>query len=343
MNTIPSMQVLSGAANDRSHDLHEAGAYEWWYADAQSSDGEWGFVVILFRGMPMSPDYLADKNGRPADHPALAVSVYHRGARIAFAVHGTHKQHSHFSRDGGDVTVLSSSITNSDDGSITVRVNTSSHREERSIDIDAVFQPRVTIAPSSAPFHAHHGWVLVAPWCDVTATITLRERGLQAVRVTWNGSGYRDHNMGHRPLGADFGRWLWGRVHAENSTWIYLAIPDGPQPFVWLGRCTSHGLDNGLDIGMNPQLVIERQRRTFMGLRVPHSVGVSAHFDDGEYTVMCRNDRTVENGPFYQRYLSLWSVNGQNVGRGMSEFLDAQRLRQPWIRPFLRLPWQRIV
>lgn len=333
------MQVLSGVANDRSHDLHEAGAYEWWYADAQSTDGEWGFVVILFRGMPMSPDYLADENGRPVDHPALAISVYHRGARIAFAVHGTQPQRSQFSQNGTDVTVLSSSITNAEDGRIHVRVNTASQREERSIDIDAVFHPRVTIAPSLAPFQAQHGWVLVAPWCDVTATVILRERGVQAVKVTWTGSGYRDHNMGHRPLGADFGRWLWGRVHTNDTTWVYLALPDGPQPFLWLGRCTV----NGLDVGAEPQLLVEGQRRTFMGLRVPRTIVVSAQFDDGERTLRCDNNVTVENGPFYQRYLSSWSQNGQHLGQGMSEFLDAQRLRQPWIRPFLRLPWQRIV
>lgn len=333
------MQVLSGVANDRTHDLDEAGAYEWWYADAQSVDGEWGFVVILFRGMPMSPDYLAEEKGRPADHPAIAISVYYRGSRIAFAVHGTQHQQSKFSRNGADVTILSSSMTHADDGSISVRVNTASNREERSIEIDAVFQPRINIAPSQAPFTGHHGWVLVAPWCDVTATVILRERGKQAVNVSWTGSGYRDHNMGHRCLGTDFGRWLWGRIHTNETTWVYLALPDGPQPFIWLGRCT---LD-GLDVGTAPKLDVRGQRLTFMGLRVPRSVVMTAQFCDGEHSLMCNNDRTVENGPFYQRYLSSWSHNGQHLGRGMSEFLDAQRLRQPWIRPFLRLPWQRIL
>lgn len=333
------MQVLSGFANDRSHDLHESGAYEWWYADAQSSDGEWGFVVILFRGMPMSPDYLADVRGRPGDHPALAISVYHQGARIAFAVHGTQQQHSQFSQNGTDVIVLTSSMTSTDDGCIHIRVNTASPQEERSIEIDAVFQPRVTITPSVAPFQSPHGWVLVAPWCDVTATVILRERGVQAVKVTWTGSGYRDHNMGHRQLGSDFGRWLWGRVHTDEATWMYLALPDGPHPFLWLGRCTLHGLD----VGTAPQLTVVGPRRTFMGLRVPRSIVVTAQFDDGEHTIRCDNNNTVENGPFYQRYLSAWSHNGKHVGQGMSEFLDAQRLCQPWIRPFLRLPWQRIV
>lgn len=56
-------------------------------------------------------------------------------------------------------------------------------------------------------------------------------------------------------------------------------------------------------------------------------------------TVVCNNSVVCEDGPFYQRYISEWTDGGEHLGHGMSEYMDVQRLRATWIRPFLRLPW----
>ena len=57
------MDVTFGPLHDHCRFLDASGAYEWWYIDALSPDGEWGAVVIIFRGMPMSPDYLKAQPG----------------------------------------------------------------------------------------------------------------------------------------------------------------------------------------------------------------------------------------------------------------------------------------
>ena len=59
------MDLYTGTGHDHDHQLDANGAYEWWYVDALSADGEWGVVV--------------------ADHCGYAVSVYHRTDRVAFA------------------------------------------------------------------------------------------------------------------------------------------------------------------------------------------------------------------------------------------------------------------
>ncbi|KXK54869.1 MAG: Acyclic carotenoid 1,2-hydratase [Chlorobi bacterium OLB7] len=82
-------------SEDHFHQLSQTGAYEWSYFDGLSDDGEWGFVAIWFRGVPMSPWYsaAADRALRrgealdPLRHCAFNFSLYHRGRRIYFALH----------------------------------------------------------------------------------------------------------------------------------------------------------------------------------------------------------------------------------------------------------------
>ena len=213
-----TMDLLTGTAHDHNHFLNGNGAYEWWYVDALSPDGDWGVVVILFRGMPMSPSYLdaidAGK-GAPAEHCGYAVSVYHRTERVAFA----------FREIPSDAFRVPESV----------------------VDLDTVHPEvptsiRVRVQIAGAPLQdsgvaaGEHGWVLVAPRADATVEIALAEHGVTMAHASWSGLAYRDHNYGARPLPADFGDWLWGRVHAEDRTLVYLSVPDAASPFTFCGE-----------------------------------------------------------------------------------------------------------
>ena len=316
------MDLLTGSGHDHDHQLDANGAYEWWYVDALSPDGEWGVVVILFRGMPMSPTYLQEidnQTGRPADHCGYAVSVYHRTSRVGFAFREVDA--STFSAPGQvfEVDTAHPAVPQS----IHVRV-----------EVDS--SPLQDTGTASGD----HGWVLVAPRVRSSVSLSLAENGVTMVKAAWEGLAYRDHNYGTRPLQADFGDWFWGRVHTDDRTLVYLAAPDAARPFLLCGEV----VDDGSSVApwSDVQIRVEQVRPSIMGLMAGRRITLTGTDPRGRTARLhCHNRHVVEDGPFYQRYLSEWSLDGADLGRGTSEYMLASRLGARWIRPFLRLPFFR--
>ncbi len=328
------MQLLTGPAHDRCHALNGVGAYEWWYTDALSHDGAWGVVAILFRGMPMSPAYLS----APAELAGgYALSVYHRGTRVAFAFGDVSLEQCDFSCDTADVRVGQARLKIDDDGRMHVLIERVGRGIERSVRVHLVLDAAST-ATSADAFGDTHGWVLARPRANAHLKIDLGEGSRLWYNVADESAvAYHDHNMGRREMSADFGDWYWGRVHGRTSSIVYLTTPGsrGETPIV---------VDVS-DVGqVRPwtTAVLKLQQRgvNFMGLAMHRRIvleGVDAQ--GSPRSVVCDNEVVCEDGPFYQRYISQWTDNGVVIGSGMSEYMDVQRLRAPWIRPFLRLPW----
>jgi len=316
------MDLFSGTAHDHDHQLDGNGAYEWWYVDALSPDGEWGVVVILFRGMPMSPAYLDDIDlgkGAPLDHCGYAVSVYHRTKRVAFAFREIPASDLHVPDHVFDVDTTLVDVPTS----IRVRV-----------------EIQGTALTDSGSSTSDHGWVLVAPRVKARVELALAENGITMAAASWKGLAYRDHNFGPRPLHADFKDWLWGRVHAEDRTFVYLATPQAATPFQFCGEIREGATE--LLPWTDLRIETDHHRPTIMGLVAPRRVTVVGTDPNGHQArLICQNRYVVEDGPFYQRYLSEWSLDGIPVGRGTSEYMNAARLGDRWIRPFLRLPFFR--
>lgn len=328
------MQLLTGPDHDRCHALDGAGAYEWWYTDALTPDGEWGVVAILFRGMPMSPGYIA----RPS-HLAggYAVSVYHRGTRIAFAFGDVPLDACAFAHDRADVRVGDAVLHLDSDGTMHVAIGRTGRGIERSVHV-ALRVARAVTPTSDAPFTQDHGWVLARPRAAAELTIALGE-GAHEPQCRYQGSAvaYHDHNMGVRAMSADFGDWYWGRVHGPSSSVVFLTTPGST-------HATTHIVDVASDGAVEPwrssSVRFARRSVNFMGLLMYREVileGVDAR--GKERQVICSNDVVCEDGPFYQRYISNWTDGGVSIGYGMSEYMNAKRLQASWIRPFLRLPW----
>jgi carotenoid 1,2-hydratase len=329
------MQLLTGPSHDVSHHLEASGAYEWWYVDALETPTDdalspsWGVVVILFRGMPMSPAYLQEQRSPqgsfPGQHCGMAVSIYYGARRVAFAfreipeeqftipahefvVDTTHPEVSQALRVR--VTLPESPLQNSDSDS------------DSDSETDA------------------HGWVLVAPRVQASVHVEIAEDGIVMTSASWNGLAYRDHNFGNRPLQADFHDWYWGRVHADDRTLVFLAAPDARTPFVAAGEVSADGRQ--WRPWTNVRFHAEQTRMSMMGLvsgRRSRLVGTDA--DGRERVLICSHRWVVENGPFYQRYISEWSLDGRGLGRGTSEYMNAARLGSAWTWPFLRLPFFR--
>ena len=63
------------------------GAYEWWYFDAHSTDGQWALVCIWFLGCPFSPYYARSVQGQTSDPfkaNAVFFALYNNGQLYAY-------------------------------------------------------------------------------------------------------------------------------------------------------------------------------------------------------------------------------------------------------------------
>ncbi len=328
------MQLLTGPDHDTCHALNGAGAYEWWYTDALTADGEWGVVAILFRGMPMSPAYLAAPTSMAGGY---AVSVYHRGTRIAFAFGDVPLEQCAFSSSRADVRVGDATLSMHADGTMDVAIGQIGRDMERSVHVNLRVHASATPSSSDA-FSEDHGWVLARPRAAAEVSLELGEGSGQAqCRFEGSAIAYHDHNMGVRAMSADFGDWYWGRVHGPTSSIVFLTTPDSPHATTHIVDVTSDGV---IEPWTTSRVQFKRRSVNFMGLVMFQKVlleGIDAH--GRQRSVVCTNDIVCEDGPFYQRYISRWTESGVFIGLGMSEYMDVQRLRAPWIRPFLRLPW----
>lgn len=337
------MQFYTGPSHDVSHHLEASGAYEWWYVDALEPSADstgrpaWGVVVILFRGMPMSPAYLAQQRrsqdrtqgstqgSQPRHHCGMAVSIYYGTRRVAFAFREIPEEQFCVPRTEFAVDTAHPEVPQA----LRVRVVMD---ESPFPDSPGAFQ-------EDAPIDAH-AWVLVAPRVRASVQLEIEEYGVVMASASWTGLAYRDHNLGVRPLQADFRDWYWGRVHADDRTFVFLATPDARTPFIAAGEVSSDGRQwlPWQDV----RFEAEKVRISMMGLRSGRRSRLVGTDRAGvERVLVCSHRWVVENGPFYQRYLSEWSLDGRGLGRGTSEYMNASRLGHPWTWPFLRLPFFR--
>lgn len=327
------MNVLSGFPHDHCHNLNGPGAYEWWYVDALDATGEWGVVLILFRGMPMSPDYLCDPSSM---HAGYALSVYHRGVRIAFAFGGHALEYCRFESDVPGVSMPSGGMV-VDETELRMHIDAPCGGDARRARVMVRMPVSVDQEQLPWPQSDGHAWILAAPRLRADVNIAIDEQHGPVVRHEFSALAYHDHNMGSRSMPSDYRDWYWGRVHGKDSSYVFLATPNSPDTSAWFGRVTADGLVIPL---RNPSMKLARPRISMLGLFHHRSIQFSGIDDEGhEHLVTCHNRVVCEDGPFYQRYISTWQIGATETALGMSEYMNVQRLSSPWIRPFLRLPW----
>lgn len=335
-NPKNTMQVYLGPDQDASFAVTTHGSYEWWYVDALSAESEWGAVVIAFRGMPMSPDYLmlmAKQSASPTEHWGYAVSVYHRGVRIAQAFRGVDSTHCHASEEMCDVQVGPCRIY-ADATTVSVLVDTTDERLPNRVRLAMDLAPTVVPDGAKAPFHDDHAWVVAAPSLVGTMHVDIHDAGCTLVRTQVNVRAYHDHNVGKRPMQHDFEDWHWGRYHTDTGVVMYL----GTEGCAWAAELG----DGYQDIWRDVEIVPVGKRLSRFGLFEPARIrvqGMRANGTVGRMDVVQK--RVLDDGPFYRRYLAEWMMDEHVSGFGISEYMDVSRFRKAWIRPFLRLPWLR--
>jgi len=328
------MQVLQGIPHNHCHQLDDAGAYEWWYVDAISPCGQWGVVYIVFRGIPMSPTYLRNANMMRA---GCAVSVYQRGVRIAFSFTEQPLELARFDNSCTHVQMKGACLTIDESGLLNATAHVPCDQDGRMIELSITGVCMSGVAPSQSQFDDAHAWVLAAPRMKAAFDLTLYEDNVAVLQHRETVIAYHDHNMGRRPMHSDFTDWYWGRVHADDTTIVFLSTPNS--------RDIMHGvyeIDARGAVTQWSGVEIDFQKRTVsaMGLLCSRKIvlrGISAV--NGRMEVVCENTQTCEDSPFYQRYRSTWQINTNGAGIiGTSEYMNVARMRSRWIRPFLGLP-----
>jgi len=343
-------------SDDHFHQLSQAGAYEWSYFDGLSDDGEWGFVAIWFRGVPMSPWYSAAadralRRGEPLDplrHCAFNFSLYHRGRRIYFALHerggetfstdyrtadvsfGGNAMYANAIPAGGTYYGLSVDTEFPRQGSRVVgEIAIRSERQE----LSQLFQP-------SCPDEQHF-WVPAALAGSFTANLGLWRFARGTQRISFSGRAYHDRNFGTVPLHHLPGNWLWGRAHFGERTVLYFDVARG-FPKHQFQRLLLLEKGNILAESSSIEVAQTTQQKSAWG------IGHAGGFDVAGNPVAGNPDVgltiaprwRVDSGPFYHRSIQSIAVRQPGAqtmaGLGIGEVLRPGRLGVGWIRPFIK-------
>jgi len=320
----------AGPAALDTYALHgaPAGSYQWWYFDALSDDGRFGFVAIFFVGGVFSALY-ADRIARglpasPTDHPMVNVALYDRGRRIAWVLSEYPTEAMELADPNLDYRVGHSRLVKEAGGAYRLEVNDRDLPRGRDVRLQVRFTPEEPgLMPPGARLSrdGRHVWGAPAPRCRVEL------RG-ESPGLSFDGWGYHDMNRGVEPLHHGFRHWSWARVHLPGETrLVYDAVEAD-------GTRVAHLLQ-GRD-GTLQQLALEHPpegRLTPWLLRVPRTLE-AGRFDGAP--LLGRRESLWESSPFYARWASSFEADGRLLGRGVCEQVDLERFARPGIRWMLR-------
>ncbi len=323
------MNISTDFAEDRPFHNKPSGGYEWWYFDAVSNDKEWGIVAIFYQGNPFSPEYikgLEKGSTSPDEHPALSISVYHKGRTEFYSF--IEYTHSDFYWNDGqeELKIGNCSFVKKQAGqnlSYIVEL-TAELPSKHSLTGTLKFESEVLPAGFFTSSHnksGNHFWNLVQPRATVKGALEISGRkGNHSVE--FNGMGYHDHNVGLEPLKEDFEDWYWGRFHFAEYTLIYYMINrrEGNEHRAWL-------LDNykAAVVDEFTTLNIENHSKTYFGLNSARKIKL----ESTQTKVIIETDNIVDNGPFYQRFLGKATLNyngNSYISEGVSEYIYPKKI-----------------
>ena len=326
------MNIISDPEQDIRSRIQQPGGYEWWYFDAVSMDGRYSFVVIFYEGNPFSPSYIDAQQGRsetepiPENFPAVSISIYEDGQPIyySFTEYNAERctfedtrpfvqvgQHSMEARSSGEDLVyelqLNESLPSGDKLKATLRF--SSDRANLQFD-----------RPGEKD--GGHQWNLVQPRSEVKGQIHIEVPKDDKV-ISFEGSGYHDHNTGHEPMRDEFSDWYWGRFHFSTATLVYYVMnrKETQQHCAWL-------IDSKNNIAERFDTIdLSDTGRSLFGLSMAHKI----HIQSEHTEIQIQQSNLLDNGPFYRRFLSegLLKLDDQAMPEpttGITEYIRPDRI-----------------
>ena len=205
---------------------------EWWYFDGMSDNGVWSFVIIFYEGNPFSPRYIhssSKKEAKPGSYPAISISIYKEGKAEYYSF--LEFKWDSFSCNGEDFTIKigkSGFKRSYENGELQYQLNldqilASGHSLVGTIEFSSAVFEEAGSSSVKEEMNEQHFWNLLQPMAGVKADFEINGRnGFE--NVSFNGSGYHDHNTGYEPMKDSFRDWYWGRFHFEKHTLLYYVM-----------------------------------------------------------------------------------------------------------------------
>ncbi len=225
------MRLLLDPEENRAHGDHlreTPGAYEWWYFDACSDDGQWAFAAVWFLGNPFSPYYRLASLGRPADpfaHNAVFFALY-KDARL-HAYHFTRfPRHEIRAAEAVPLALRFGPcrVSQSAPGVYQLSLR-DENANRRTLCADFVFTGPPLAArgeQTGGNSDPSHIWLPAAPACRVSGTVVLREKqNAVGETLAFKGHGYHDHNGGALPFDARDWHWARASLGPEQAVVLY--------------------------------------------------------------------------------------------------------------------------
>ncbi|MDP3274009.1 MAG: hypothetical protein Q8Q09_02360 [Deltaproteobacteria bacterium] len=312
-------------------DPTRSGAYQWWYFDATSDDGEHSLVIIVFVGSVFSPWYfgrtLRGEGPLPREHCAVNIALSRKGHPLASRwVFSEYAGFEGSLRDG--LVIGGNTLRKEPSGEYVLRLDDISPL----FSLSSVVRGEVRFAPvgpsalvDGEPYtldqEGRHRWLPVAPRCRVRAVFS-------APSLVFEGEGYHDVNHGDEPLGAAFVRWHWARSHEPTQTRIRY------------DRALRGGERRVLDLALRGDQLqgSHRSEPRAMELKLggwtlqePKTLRV-----DAQTALM--HVRRVESSPFYVRFAAQTPTGHPAVG----EHLDLDRFALPSMQRMLPFRSRRV-
>ncbi|MCU1234230.1 MAG: hypothetical protein JWP63_2197 [Candidatus Solibacter sp.] len=199
----------------RIPELYKPENFEWWYFDAQLTDGR-TLVVVFFIDQ--------DAGERRFVYRAQATVASPNGQRVA-AEYVTHQDVS-ISRERPEIHIGKSFLRGDLDTYRVVMDASDLGKLGLDVTIRRIFPPRVSPANRENIIQADKifGWVCPVPRGELTGTITVNGE-TAAVK----GVAYHDHNWGTTTMGSLLHHWIWGRAAIGPYTAVYASeYPNQP-------------------------------------------------------------------------------------------------------------------
>jgi carotenoid 1,2-hydratase len=295
------------------------GAYQWWYFDAVSDDGDWSMVAIFFVGGVFSALYAdrlaAGVRASPLDHSMVHLVVHRRGRRVLWVFSEYPRTCLHVREKDLHLGIGGSSLRRCDDGRYEADIADDDFPRRVPVSARLMFRPEQGgLAPPglSLSGDGRHLWGAPAPRCRVSFLSVSHG-------VRFEGSGYHDVNAGAEPLHMGWAEWSWGRTHLSRETRVsYDALHSS-------GSRISLRLSSEKAASFDEPDPLAKRRWTPWLLRLPAAPKIPG----------ARTTVVLESSPFYHRHMTVFAA-GATVGHGMHEYLNLRRFSRPSIRYMLR-------
>tara|TARA_R110000868_G_scaffold304437_21_gene565396 strand:+ start:26845 stop:27909 length:1065 start_codon:yes stop_codon:yes gene_type:complete len=318
---------ISTKLNDEQIDPNKPSkGYEWWYFDALSADNEWGFVVIFYQGNPFSPKYIHSENGMPSKFPAISISVYNRGKAEYYSFLEYGENRFNWDEDEQTGSIGSNFFKRTKvDGNLgyellLVQTLESGHSLNANLKFTSKALSEGLLEDQSEK--EKHFWNLLQPKAKVNGSIKLKGKAHDR-NIIFTGAGYHDHNTGYEPMKDSFKDWYWGRFHFKDSTLIYYVMNglDGnEQHEAWL-----ISNDGQKVMEKFSSIKLDAYEKSLFGLNVARKIELFS----GSSKVAIQQRKPIDNGPFYQRYLSdvvMIQEGKTQASTGISEFIEPEKI-----------------